>query len=447
MMTKSIKGFRRLLLVVVMGLLLAGTLPLWAGDTLANGLKPVVGKTFRLALLGSKEAERSDLRSYQKLIQSLYKVEKKFLKWGVSLDRSVRIMLFSDTDFPCRDFWKAAGYTPDASTISAFEEDNSLLYATLSGYEMAHQTDLLRDKWFFLNSVLLPKKYAAQPKQLTGEDLTMLVKLIKERCARLAANLDQPASANNNDYNYFADAAYSFPIGTLWVPITKPGSLHRDLSTIVHEFGHHAFYQLVNSIVNKHKTQKNWTRLQLFATNKSLLALNELFADFASIANGFEVAIPIHNYGKLPHDFKRYFSQDRTLANFMEDIKNSPPKIRELLTEEHNSLNPCRTFVWKLNLALGDDANEKLVVTAVRNAIAHFYGKVVPNSKRTPSKIGWGCFTIDGYPIDVRTENLRFLEFLQEAANQVLNAEQKQIFAREAAKVFPGEYPLKQSFR
>mgnify|MGYP001569599424 CR=1 FL=1 len=118
-----------------------------------------------------------------------------------------------------------------------------------------------------------------------------------------------------------------------------------------------------------------------------------------------------------------------------------------VLCEGHNSLNPTRSFLWKLKLALGDDTLDKLVLKAVHNAIYHFYANVVPGHKRIESPSGWGCFLLEGYPTDVRTENLRFLEFLQEAAQSILSAQQQQIFAREAAKVFPGEYPLKESFR
>lgn len=435
------------ILFLLWGFLL-GTLPLWSQDSFANGLRPVIGKAFRLSLFGTRTADHNEMRSFAKLADSLAKVEKRFLGWDIPLDRPVRIMLFTDTEFPCRDVWTAAGRTPGAKDLDAYVEDNSLMFATMSGYEMAHYQDTLNEKWFFLNAQKLKKEYAAHPKKLDSETTTYMVNLVKEQRDRLEAGFGKPMREQLRDYRMFEDAAYSFPFGVIWAPILKADALHRDLATIVHEFGHHLFYQLVTSVVNNHKSQKNWTRLQLFATNRSLLALNEFFADYAAISNDYPLLISVHNCRKgITEEFKRYFSRERTLAEYLAEVKSASEKNKHTLTEGHNSLNPCRSLVWKLKLALGDDTTDKLVVKAVRTAIHHFYAKVVPGHKRTEAPNGWGCFSLVGYPIDVRTENLRLLEFLQEASKSVLSAPQQQIFAREAAKVFPGEYPLKGSFR
>ncbi|HOT29535.1 MAG TPA: hypothetical protein PLU72_15275 [Candidatus Ozemobacteraceae bacterium] len=419
-------------------------LPLAAQAQLSNGQEPVVSKAYRVTVMGSRQVSNADERSLKKLIGHLNDAVKKVTGWGIPMDRAVRIMLYTDTHFPSRDVWTAAGVTPDQKGLAAFVEENTLLFATMSGYEMAHEADRVGDKWFFLRPVKLKKEYLSSPQKLTSKDLTHLENLVKAQGERLGKSFTQSLADNMNDYVVFDSAAYSFPIGTLWVPVRKADDLHRFLDTIVHEFGHHVFYQLVTHVLHRTNPKNRWTRTQIFTATRNLLALNEFFADYTAVSCGHNVVISVHNLiAGIPKDFKRYFSQDRTLAEYLAAANGGTKLEQEVLREGHNALNPCRSFAWKLKLALGTAATDKLVVAAVRDQVLEYFGKELPRLKRTPSKLGWGCYEYSGYPTDVLTENLRFLGHLQAAADKQLSAAQKAQFAAEAEKIFGAHYPLK----
>lgn len=435
--------FPRLVAWLLLATLLFWQGPLQAQSQLSNGQEPVATKSFRVAVMGSKAISNEDERSLKKLVGHLNDAVKKVSGWGIPMDRPVRIMLYTDTHFPSRDVWIAAGIAPDQKNIDAFVEDNTLLFATMSGYEMAHATDKLRDSWFFLKAVTIKKEYLGSPGKLTGQDLTRLENSVKARGEKLGKGLTQPLAGNLSDYHVFEDAAYSFPIGTLWVPVRKADDLHRFLDTIVHEFGHHTFYQLVTHILHRTNPKNRWTRVQIFAASRSLLALNEFFADYTSVSCGHNLRISVHNLiAGIPNDFKRYFSQDRTLAEYLAAATGGTKLEKEVLGEGHNSLNPCRSFAWKLKLALGTSVTDSLVVAATRDLLLQYFGKELPRMKRKPSNLGWGCYEYSGYPTDVLTENLRFLGHLQAAADKQLTADQKKIFANEAEKIFGTWYPL-----
>ncbi len=445
--TMSRQNAPRFLKYLAFSLLVVGllwVLPLAAQSQLSNGQEPVVSKAYRVTVMGSRQVSNADERSLKKLVGHLNDAVKKVTGWGIPMDRPVRIMLYTDTHFPSRDVWTAAGVVPDEKGLAAFVEENTLLFATMSGYEMAHETDRLRDKWFFLRPVTLKKEHLGSPQKLTGKDLTELENLVKAQGERLGKSFTQTLADNMNDYVVFDSAAYSFPIGTLWVPVRKADDLHRFLDTIVHEFGHHVFYQLVTNVLHRTNPKNRWTRLQIFAATRNLLALNEFFADYTAVSCGHNMVISVHNLiAGIPQDYKRYFSQDRTLDEFVAAATNGTKLEKRILGEGHNSLNPCRSFVWKLKLALGTAVTDKLVIAAVRDQLLAYYGKELPRMKRKPSKLGWGCYEYSGYPIDVLTENLRFLGHLQAAADKQLSADQKARFSAEAEKIFGVHYPLR----
>ncbi|MEW6712244.1 MAG: hypothetical protein AB1403_20660, partial [Candidatus Riflebacteria bacterium] len=146
----------------------------------------------------------------------------------------------------------------------------------------------------------------------------------------------------------------------------------------------------------------------------------------------------------LPKDMKRVFSQERTLKGYLDQIAMGDKRTRHLLSESHNSLNPMRSFVWKLRLAIGDLPVDKIVAAATREAIYNYFAVDMPKYPRVRmTDRGWGCFTVKGYPVDVETENLRYLKLLQKAADKQFNAQQKEKFAEIAGKIFAGYYPLK----
>jgi len=418
----------------------------YADFALSNGHTAYIGDTYTISMLGTRKASHDDIRSLTKQIEAFRKAEKLMRSWGINMDARVHIRFYTDTDFPARDMWLAAGMKPDKAALDAYEENSGLVFCSTSGYEFAHMADKLDDDYFFLNPFpdYIKRKYFVNPASIKGEVLQEVLDIIKNEKNEIEQGLDKPVGDQLNNYMIFKSAAYSPDKAVLWVPVTKPGSLHRYLDTTVHEYGHHVFHQITKEILNKNNPKKKWTNIQIFFISSNILAVNEFFADYVSIANGYTKCINLHKYNDVPQDMKRVYSQDRTLAGYLEEIRKGDKRVKHMLSEGHNSLNPMRSFVWQLRLALNAETVDKLVITAVRQAIRNFFAVDMLKYPRVRlAEKGWGCFTIKGYPVDVTTENLRFLRCLQEAANKQLNAEQKKKFAEIAGKIFAGYYPLK----
>lgn len=441
------KNYLKLTLrLTLAALFLLVLLPGFAEVNLSNGQKAYIGETYTISLLGSRKAGNKELRSLAKQIEAVRKVEKSLRSWGIAMDRKVHIRFYTDTDFPARDMWLSAGMTPDQKTLDKYEEDSGLVFCSTSGYEFAHMADALNDDYFFLNpfSDNIKRKYFVNPKSIKGDLLNQVVDIINKDKKRLQTNLDKPAGQQLRDYMIFKSAAYSSDKSVLWIPVTKPGALHRYLDTTIHEYGHHAFNVLTKQILNKHNKRKKWTNSQIFHISSNILAVNEFFADYVAVSNGYNKCINLHKYGKLPKDMKRVFSQERTLNSYLAEIRKGDRNVRYYLSEGHNSMNPTRSFVWKLKLAIGSKETDKLVVAAVKDSIYNFFAVAVPKYKRVRlTEKGWGCFTIKGYPIDVITENIRFLKLLQKAADKQLNASNKKKFVEIASKIYEGYYPFK----
>ncbi len=417
-----------------------------AETILSNGQKCYFGETYTIALLGTRKAGNDEMRSLAKQIEAVRKVEKVVRAWGADTNRKVHIRFYTDTDFPATDIWRSAGIEPDQKNLDKYEEDVGMVFTSLSGYEYAHMADKLDEDYFFLN--LFPdrvfQKYFVNPKELTGELLNSALGAVKNERVEIEKNLGEPMSTQLGKYVIFDSAAYSSDRSVLWVPINKPDALHRYLDTTIHEYGHHIFNSFTREILNKNNPKKKWTGVQIFFASEKLLAVNEFFADYVAVANGYNTSINIHNYGAMPKDMKRVFSQERTLKGYLDQISKSDKKTRFYLSEGHNSLNPMRSFVWKLRLAIGEQPVNKIVVAAVKEAIFNFFAVDMPKFPKVRlTKRGWGCFTIKNYPDDVETENLRFMKFLQKAANKQLSSQQKEKFAEIASQIFAGFYPLK----
>ena len=413
---------------------------------LSNGQKAYIGDTYSISLLGTRKAGNEELRSLAKQITAVRDVEKVVRSWGINVDRQIHIRFYTDTDFPGRDMWLSAGMTPDQKTLDKYEEDCGLVFCSTTGYEYAHMSDQLDDVYFFLNPFPdnVFRKYFVDPKAISGALMNDALARVKEQRMKIEEGLDKPVGGQLNNYMIFKAAAYSSDKSVLWVPVTKPDALHRYLDTTIHEYGHHVFHMMVKMFLNKNNPSKKWTNIQLFFVCSNLLAVNEFFADYVAVANGYSKCINMHKYGAMPKDMKRVFSQERTLKGYLDEIAKSSKDNQYYLSESHNSLNPMRSFVWKLRFAIGDKETDQLVVHAVRNAIINFFTvdlQKYPRVRKTDS--GWGCFTVKGYPIDVVTENVRFLKLMQAAADKMLNAQQKQKFAEVAGTIFAGFYPLK----
>lgn len=413
---------------------------------LSNGQKAYIGDTYSISLLGTRKAGNDELRSLAKQIEAVRNVEKVMRSWGINVDRQIHIRFYTDTDFPARDMWLSAGIEPTTKALDKYEEDTGMVFTSMSGYEYAHMADQLDDVYFFLNPFpdYIKRKYFVNPRALTGELLNDALSVVKEERVRVEKGLDKPVGQQLKDYMIFDSAAYSSDKSVLWVPVTKPDALHRYLDTTIHEYGHHIFNLMVKSYLNKNSNKKKWTNIQIFFLCSNILAVNEFFADYVAVANGYSKCINMHKYGAMPKDMKRVFSQERTLKGYLEEIKKSDKDTRYYLSEGHNSLNPMRSFVWKLRLAIGSKETDKLVVDAVKNAIFNFFSVDMPKYPKVRlTQKGWGCFTIKGYPVDVVTENIRFLTLLQKAADKQLTAEQKKKFTAIASTIFAGYYPLK----
>lgn len=440
--------FRKQLACVLLFILLQISLVavIQGAPQLSNGQKAYIGDTYSISLLGTRKAGNDELRSLAKQIEAVRKVEKTMRSWGINVDQQIHIRFYTDTDFPARDMWLSAGMEPDSKALDKYEEDTGMVFTSLSGYEYAHMSDDLDDLYFFLNPFpdYIKRKYFVNPRALTGALLNDALAAVKEERTRIEKGLDKPVGQQLNDYMIFKSAAYSSDKSVLWVPVTKPDALHRYLDTTIHEYGHHVFNMMVKTYLNKNNNKKKWTNIQIFYICSNLLAVNEFFADYVAVANGYNKCINLHKYGAMPKDMKRVFSQERTLASYLEEIKKGDKDVKFYLSEGHNSLNPMRSFVWKLRFAIGDKETDKLVVSAVQSAIGNFFAVDMAKYPRVRlTSKGWGCFTIKGYPVDVTTENLRFLSLLQKAANKQLTSEQKKKFSEVAAQVFAGFYPLK----
>ncbi|MFZ5953433.1 MAG: hypothetical protein ACOYXC_22210 [Candidatus Rifleibacteriota bacterium] len=413
---------------------------------LSNGQKCFFGDTYTISLLGTRKAGNDELRSFAKQIEALRKVEKVMRSWGVDVERKVHIRFYTDTDFPARDIWLTAGINPTPERLDKYEEDVGMVFTSLSGYEYAQMADKLDEDYFFLN--LFPdrvyRKFFVNPKQLTGDLLNSALGAVKKERVEIEQNLAKPMSLQLGKYVIFDSAAYSSDRSVLWVPVTKPDALHRYLDTTIHEYGHHIFNCITREVLNKNNPKKKWTGIQIFVASGNLLAVNEFFADYVAVANGYNKCINMHKYGALPKDMKRVFSQERTLKGYLDQIARGDKKTRYLLSESHNSLNPMRSFVWKLRLAIGALPVDKIVAAATREAIYNYFAVDMPKYPRVRmTDRGWGCFTVKGYPVDVETENMRYLKLLQKAADKQFNTQQKEKFAEIAGKIFAGYFPLK----
>ena len=425
-------------------LFLTITLDCHAEFILSNGQKAFLGNSFTLSLLGSRKATHQELRSINAQISAIKGVEKQMRAWGINMDRKVHIRFYTDTNFPARDMWLSAGIIPDKYAFDKYEEKAGLVFASMSGYEFAHLADKLNDIYFFLNpfSDQLAREYAIHPRKLSGKLLDEVISIIREERARLEKKLDKPIGQQLRDYTVFQKAGYSSDSSVIWIPVTKPDTLHRYLDTTTHEYGHHAFDLLRKQILNRVFKIRKWTNPQIIWVSDSLLAVNEFFADYVAVSNGYNTCVDLHNSGNRPKDVKRVFSQKRMLKEFAEEIKTNE-RSRFYLDNQHNSLNPIRSFVWLLRHEIGGNEADQIVLEGVKMAITQFFTVDLPKFKRTalPDK-GWGCFVLKDYPTDIITENLRFLGFLEKAALKSLNSEQKKKFIKIAGTVFQGYYPV-----
>ncbi|MFZ2955990.1 MAG: hypothetical protein WA705_03740 [Candidatus Ozemobacteraceae bacterium] len=211
-----------LMFMLIAALCTIHSMPVSAQNHLDNPIKPVFGKGFYLTLLGTRTFGNDEIRSFKKLVTNLHDVEKKVLKWGISLNRKVRIMLYTDTGFLCGDIWIAAGLQSNNASLDQFSEDNSLLFATISDEELARQLDLLGEKWFFVKPI--NPAYAAHPDDVKGALLDQVLAQIKEMRTRMGKTLKMPISENLRDYQIFEDVGYDFPLSIIWVPIPRPGA-------------------------------------------------------------------------------------------------------------------------------------------------------------------------------------------------------------------------------
>ncbi len=442
-MKNSLKFVLRLTLAAMLFFVL---LPALAGPTLSNGQKAYIGQNFTISMLGTRKAKHDELRSFAKQVQAIRKVEKVLISWGIDMSRKVHFRYYTDTDFPAKDMWLSAGINPDSKAFDKYEEDIGMVFASMSGYEFAHMADEANDKYFFTNpfSDYLSRKYYVNPRKISGQAMTDVLEIVKKERNRMETDLSKPVGKQLKDYMIFEDAAYSPDKGVLWVPIKNPATLHRYLETAVHEYGHHAFNNLTRQILNKYYKKRKWTNSQIFFVSQNILAVNEFFADYVAVSNGYNTNLNVHNWKSAPKDVKRVFSQKRTLKDHMDGIRNGNKSLKWYLSEGHNSLNPMRSFVWKLRLAIGERETDQLVVDAVKAHIYNFYVLEIPKLKRVRlTNKGWGCFTVKGYKTDAETENLRFLKLMQKAADKRLSKENKAKFATEASKIFEGYYPLK----
>jgi hypothetical protein len=194
---------------------------------------------------------------------------------------------------------------------------------------------------------------------------------------------------------------------------------------------------LVHQLLNKNNSRKKWTDPQLFYACGNLSAVDEFFADYVALSNGYTVCVQLHDLSSPIQDMKRKFSQKRTLKDYLQQIKEASAKNKKRLTECHNSLNPMRSFIWQLRLAVGSQNTDKIFYAGIKRAILQYFNDI-PKFKKQRIERSFGCFIVKGYPKDVATENLRLLKHFETAAKAVLSKENMVKFNSISQEIFAG---------
>ena len=424
-----------LLIFILFALVIVSSLP---AEPLTSGQEPIVTKHYTLCLLSGHEIHRDTLRQFAKLNTEIESTVTKAKRQGVKLVDPVHVRLVLDYSFLCRDLWLASGVEPTAELLDEMREEARLNFATINMEELSERRQEQRAKYPFLLG--MPGPFATDDSDfdmLEGSWLELEVEMADEQIDDLRNSLDIPYDQLEELlYNISKNACFSPLNNTIWIPHDEDKNIHRSFDTVTHEVGHWVFSEMCDEIIGRVRPSENWSPIKRALAAKSLLALNEFFADYTAVSNGNNMNISIHNYGKLPDEFKRVFSKKRTLEDFLAAAE-AAGEDAYYFEEGHNSLNPSRSFVWKLKLALNQQKTDDLVYAAVRKYIEHFFKVEIDEYEhKEDNYFEMGAFWVEDYPQDIMSENMRLLRYLRAAADEQLSNEERQLFDEIGRKIY-----------
>ena len=409
-----------------------------AAEPLTSGVEPIVTEHYTLCLLSGQKIHRDTLRQFDKLNTEIGDTVAKAKRHGVALVDPVHVRLVFDYTFLCRDLWLAYGVEPTDELLKDMREEARLNFATMNMEEISERRKEQRKKYPFI--LRMPEPFAMDDsdfERLQGEWLELEVEMADEQIDELQASLTTPYDKLDGLlYNISKNACFSPINNTIWIPHDEEKNIHRSFDTVTHEVGHWVFSEMCDEIISRVRPSEQWSPIKRALAAKAILALNEFFADYTAVSNGNNMNISIHNYGKLPDEFKRVFSTKRTLEDFLAAAEAAGENAF-YFTEGHNSLNPSRSFVWKLKLALNQQKADDLVYAAVRKYIEHFFSVEIDEYEHDEDNhFEKGAFWLVDYPQDIMSENMRLLCFLKKAADEQLQGEERERFDRFGREIY-----------
>ena len=426
------------LFILALTLLLTSQL---VAATLSNGLEPIVEADFTLSYLSSKQIDHKTERALKKVAKEIQEVITKARKHGIQIERKVHVRFLEDVFFPCRDLWLAAGVDPSDEAIADLRQCAACSFEMTDYVELNEHRFATDAKYHFLTK-FIGCEASSQEKLENYEDeiFVMSEDDAKKAIDKLATSLHEPLGDHLRLYMVPEHHCYVPWSATIWIPHPKrKRRLHRDIAAITHEVGHHVFASLGEQIAKSQAKSRSLSILQRCLLEKSLLAYNELFADYSALTSGNNIVLPLHlifDDGSLPDEVKRYFSKRRTLAEFIAEARASGEQA-QYYVEGHNSLNPTRSFLWQLKHDLRKDIVDGLLFAATKTLMTEFYQVDVHKYDRSESDMrGEQIAYLLDYPADIVSVNLRFLLHLRAAAHKQLDREKLAIFQKLARDTY-----------
>ncbi|MFZ2961444.1 MAG: hypothetical protein WA705_31590 [Candidatus Ozemobacteraceae bacterium] len=431
---KSIRQRLALLSVVILlGTVSFGVPALLLGKTIQSGVPFFSNQWFSLTWLSSTPVSGDDARALQGLAPDVDREIRQGHQFGIVITRPVRILVVNDAKFPVRDLWSALDFTPDASFFKNLE--TALMKQNEEGSieGLTRYQEELRRTYSLFNDLPLAICIAGLKGEIEATEVSDFI-------TRLKASLDRPFGECSSIYGEVNSARYSKIQSAVWVPTTKSKEFHRYRGVINHEVGHHLFAILFEDVVKKNGLMKTFSMGCLEVLRSyHFLPLDEFFADSVAVMNGNQLVLSTQGIKNASDELKRYFSQERTLAEFLEASRDE--KKGGLLGEGHQILNPVRSVLWKLKLKLGTEVAYRLLVETTREWVKSFFLKDVLAYEHKEVAVVPGAFSLKDYPKDVVSVNQNALKLLQGASDKLLTSEQKKTLAEISKNVFGNLLP------
>lgn len=408
-----------------------------------SGFQPIVLPDATILVLGSRPIVGDLDRDLGNLRGEISRVYAKAAKLGLHKGLPSRLIVCLDYGFPVTELWHAFDLEPDEAYFSRLKKD------LLQINSMPRDNHLREEeKWRLwrkhphLNG-LPPLVYCKDGSGglLTAdpEKIDAFIARIRESLGRSIGEAGELYHINRN--GVFERDTYLYGTGCIYIDARGLKAPQRIYDNIIHEVGHHLFE---NHFLRKVRDEFGIASTdQAMALRTHLIDLDELFADYMAISNGKVIGFSIHQYRdiKVPQDFKRYFSDERTLEDFIAKWRRDK-KMAFLYTEPHNCMNPTRSFIWQVKRAFRLPVTDRLFVDAVNRRLRTFFQADVPRypHKKTFPQVD-DRFILDGYPEDITTANLRFVTEFTAAARLILSPAQREEYNRIGLRIFGRVFP------